>query len=98
MADLRRELPMEAVRVEIAGTIAPVILVSRGPTISEGDIARFEDRLGYQLPEDYREFLLKYNGGLAMVGAVVGRDDDPGAASEHGDAIGTCMKLPGPSD
>jgi len=32
-------------------------------SISNKDIEKFEKQLGYSLPEDYRQFLLKYNGG-----------------------------------
>jgi cell wall assembly regulator SMI1 len=34
-----------------------------GPTLNESTLARFEKHLGNQLPHDYREFLLKSNGG-----------------------------------
>jgi hypothetical protein len=33
------------------------------PPTSEEAIAAFEKELGFRLPEDYRQFLLKYNGG-----------------------------------
>jgi hypothetical protein len=32
--------------------------------ITEADLERFEDNLGARLPEDYRDFLVKYNGGF----------------------------------
>jgi hypothetical protein len=85
---------MEPKRVEVAGTITPVMLRSCGPILSEQDVASFESRLRYKLPQDYREFLLKYNGGSPVVGDVVGRDDDPDIPYEHGDAIDHFVKLP----
>ncbi|MGK3998678.1 SMI1/KNR4 family protein [Sorangium sp. So ce1024] len=36
---------------------------NHGPRISDNDIANFEERLGAVLPEDYRRFLLEFNGG-----------------------------------
>jgi cell wall assembly regulator SMI1 len=33
------------------------------PPTNEEAIADFEKELGFRLPEDYRQFLLKYNGG-----------------------------------
>jgi hypothetical protein len=37
-----------------------------GPKITEAEIARFENEIGLALPEDYREFLLKINGGYPL--------------------------------
>ncbi|WP_394825640.1 SMI1/KNR4 family protein [Pendulispora albinea] len=71
----------------------PVWLEDRGPRRSEGEIAAFEARIGYPLPADYREFLLRYNGGSPVVGDVVGRDDTD-APYEHGDAVRTFLALP----
>ena len=34
-----------------------------GPTLTEENIARLEDQLQCRLPADYRDFLLKHNGG-----------------------------------
>lgn len=72
-----------------------MLLESCGPPLREDDIAKFEERLGYKLPQDYREFLLKYNGGSPVVGDVVGWDDNPDIPYEHGDAINNFLKLPG---
>jgi len=35
----------------------------RGPTATDADVRRFEQRLGSELPGDYRQFLLDINGG-----------------------------------
>ena len=35
----------------------------RGPHVTTADVAAFEQRCGFQLPEDYRAFLLDVNGG-----------------------------------
>lgn len=35
----------------------------RGPVVTEADVAAFEKRLGFTLPDDYRAFLLAVNGG-----------------------------------
>jgi len=36
----------------------------RFPLPSEKQVAEFEQRIGVQLPSDYRQFLLEYNGGI----------------------------------
>jgi hypothetical protein len=82
------------VRVRIDEKDTPVVLESRGPEASESDIARFESQLGYKLPLDYREFLLRYNGGDPVVGVVNGRDDDPDVPYQSGDAVRYFFKLP----
>jgi hypothetical protein len=35
----------------------------RGPAVTEAAVHRFEQRLGHELPDDYRRFLLEVNGG-----------------------------------
>ena len=35
----------------------------RGPQVAEADVAAFETRIGFALPDDYRRFLLDVNGG-----------------------------------
>jgi hypothetical protein len=46
--------------------------VTRGPVVGEADIAAFEQRCGFPLPADYRQFLLDQNGG----GRVARREAD----------------------
>jgi hypothetical protein len=38
-------------------------VVDQGPAISESEIAVFEKKIGESLPDDFREYMLKYNGG-----------------------------------
>jgi hypothetical protein len=80
--------------VVVHGRQTPVVLEERGPNISEREIKEFETRLGYQLPSDYREFLLRYNGGSPRVGIVNGRDDDPDVPYQHGDFVRMFLELP----
>lgn len=35
----------------------------RGPDVAESDVKAFEKKFGYDLPDDYRAFLLEVNGG-----------------------------------
>ena len=35
----------------------------RGPMVTDADVRRFEQRIGTELPADYRTFLLEVNGG-----------------------------------
>jgi hypothetical protein len=85
-------------KVRIGEKDTPVVLESRGPEASESDIAGLETRLGFKLPLDYREFLLRYNGGDPVVGDVSGRDDDPDVPYQSGDAVRYFFKLPTASD
>jgi len=39
-------------------------LLELGPKLEVSEIAAFESRLGFHLPQDYREFLLQTNGGM----------------------------------
>jgi hypothetical protein len=50
----------------------------RGPVITEYDVLRFEQAVGCRLPEDYREFLLIFNGGQTSLDQVVFPIDDSG--------------------
>ena len=36
---------------------------SRGPVVTDADVAAFEKHIGHSLPEDYRRFLIEVNGG-----------------------------------
>jgi len=81
-------------QVKIGDRLTPLVLQSVGPHVTEATVAEFESALGYRLPADYREFLLKYNGGDPVVGDVVGRDDRPDIPYQHGDGISSFLKLP----
>jgi hypothetical protein len=80
-------------RVTLLGRTTPVFLRSCGPEVSEADLAAFEATLGYPLPDDYRDFLLRYNGGRPSVIMVTARDDDPTVPYAHGDGIRCFYKL-----
>ncbi len=41
-----------------------------GPAINESDIVAFEREIGYALPEDYRAFMLRHNGGVPHPDAI----------------------------
>jgi cell wall assembly regulator SMI1 len=82
--------------VEIGGRLTPLVLQTVGPRVSENTIAAFEATLGHKLPPDYREFLLRYNGGIPVVGDVLGRDDRPDVPYQHGDSFRSFLKLPTP--
>ncbi|MEO7093878.1 MAG: SMI1/KNR4 family protein [Polyangiales bacterium] len=75
------------IRVVVAGDETPVFLKKTHPPVDEAAIAAFEEKLGFALPADYREFLLRYNGGAPVVGRVNGRDDDPQTPYMYGDAV-----------
>jgi cell wall assembly regulator SMI1 len=79
--------------VKLSNQSTPVVLCDTGPQVFEDTIAAFEAKLGCKLPQDYREFLLRYNGGTPAVGTVTGRDDRPDIPYQHGDAIRTFFKL-----
>lgn len=86
-------------QVEIRNHKTPVVLSSRGPAVSETCVATFEGRLGYRLPSDYREFLLKYNGGDPVVGIVKGLDDREDVPYQHGESVrGFLILAPSESD
>jgi hypothetical protein len=48
-----------------------ISMESHGPPITEADVFRFEEKLGCRLPDDYREFLLAFNGGQTSLKQVV---------------------------
>ena len=81
-------------RVIVGGAKTPVVLEDPGPKPTKSDLAAFEAHLGFELPEDYRAFLAKYNGGDPVVGVVRGRDDDPTVAYQHGDSVNSFLKVP----
>jgi cell wall assembly regulator SMI1 len=49
----------ESWRIAVAHIVDPL---PAGPT-TETEIGKFEKHIGHRLPDDYREFLLKHNGG-----------------------------------
>ena len=56
----------------------------RGPVISPQDIEQFEQDLGVTLPDDYRAFLLNYNGGHIACGPCETPDGEViGLDGEH---------------
>lgn len=49
---------------------------TRFPLPSDKEVAALEERIGISLPEDYREFLLKYNGGYFTEPDILPPSDD----------------------
>ena len=43
------------------------ILTTSGSLVRSEDLRRFEDDIGFDLPDDYRNFLLRFNGGRVIV-------------------------------
>ncbi len=84
----------DQIQVAIAGQITPLVLSSRGPALTDSDVAQLETAVRFKLPADYREFLLRYNGGYPVVGVVNGRDDDPQTPYAYGDAVSSFFQLP----
>ena len=39
------------------------LITDHGPKISDADISELEERIDWRLPEEYRDFLLEFNGG-----------------------------------
>lgn len=39
--------------------------------VNLGRLQEFETKIGGRLPEDYREFLVKYNGGVTIFSATI---------------------------
>jgi hypothetical protein len=58
--------------IEIAG-IATSVVLERYPLSLpvEQEVAIFESALGHRLPADYREFLLRYNGGVCELKNII---------------------------
>lgn len=40
-------------------------LINPGPSVSRADLERMQDKLGFIVPDDYKEFLIACNGGYA---------------------------------
>jgi hypothetical protein len=58
--------------VVINGVDTGVVLKRNPDTLpTDEQVGAFEARLGYKLPEDYRAFLLCYNGGTCSFGNVI---------------------------
>jgi SMI1-KNR4 cell-wall len=58
--------------------------VERFPLPAEAQLAALENRLKTRLPDDYREFVLRYNGGVF-------RDPYPFISPRHGDCPVDCL-------
>lgn len=80
-------------KVTIGRKAVPLVLRSLGPETSPTAIAELEQRLGFPLPDAYRQFLLHYNGGETVVQSVTGRDDNPAIPYQHGDGIRAFLGL-----
>jgi hypothetical protein len=61
------------IAVVLGGVETPVRLAERGPGLGEARVASFERELGHHLPDQYRAFLLAYNGGRPLVNAFTPR-------------------------
>jgi hypothetical protein len=70
--------------------------ISRGPVVNEDDIAAFEGRCGFQLPPDYRRFLLDQNGGDRPVASAPEEEDEGGTETVQFFSLGAAAaaKLP----
>jgi hypothetical protein len=56
--------PRRTPRTRLSRAVFTVVNIEQsGRTLSEADLAACEDRLGFHLPEPYRRFLLRNNGG-----------------------------------
>jgi hypothetical protein len=50
-----------------AASIWQRVLRPSGAEVFERDVEQFEAELGFSLPEDYRNFMLSFNGGRVLV-------------------------------
>ncbi len=57
----------------ILNNIATTVTLAKQskPLPTEAELLHFENALGYQLPADYKEFLLKYNGGVCELKNII---------------------------
>ena len=85
---------MRGLEIAIDGVHAPrrvcvvVEITEEGRPLSEDDIVNLEGRIGCRLPEPYRRFLLKYNGGRPTPDAdTIDIERLPGSPTDIGDAF-----------
>jgi hypothetical protein len=70
-----------------------VAIRNAGRPLSEADIASFEERIGHRLPEPYRRFLLKNNGGRPPMGvSTIDIDQLPGSPTDVGDFSASAIR------
>src|ERR1051325_11614933 len=67
---------------------------STDPRPSENDILEFENRWNLQLPQDYRSFLLKHNGGrpFPAMFPISGMENNPEGQVQDFFGLGTAIK------
>jgi hypothetical protein len=58
-----------------------ITIVNQGPDLSESEISNFEKDLGMALPEQYRQFLGEFNGGIPTPD-IVDVDGLPGTSTD----------------
>src|SRR4051812_8320234 len=56
--------------------IIPLKIYDSLKNLTEDELAAFEASLGHRLPEDYRQFLLRNNGGFSNLDTFVYQDSD----------------------
>ncbi|KAJ4460331.1 hypothetical protein PAPYR_3342 [Paratrimastix pyriformis] len=88
-------------RVEIGGRPTPLVLKKLGPKVSDKTQRLFRKALSFPrlfsrgafkisafpVPQDYEEFLTKYNGGFPKVQTITGRDDKPNVPYQSGEMV-----------